>query len=143
MEMESYKYVVIGGGLAGGRTSDGIRSEHTIARGVRKAAEERGLSPMNVTDFEILKGRGVRARYNGLSVSNLVSDLGILDVSEDPIVSSDIIGDSHASLVDLAVTRVVDGDLVKVMSWYDNEWGFTSQMVREAAKLASKVGLDG
>jgi glyceraldehyde 3-phosphate dehydrogenase len=67
---------------------------------------------------------------------------GILGVSEDPIVSSDIIGDSHASLVDLAMTRVVDGDLVKVMSWYDNEWGFTSQMVREAAKLARKVGLD-
>jgi glyceraldehyde 3-phosphate dehydrogenase len=67
---------------------------------------------------------------------------GILGVSEDPIVSSDIIGDSHASLVDLAMTRVVDGDLVKVMSWYDNEWGFTSQMVREAAKLARKAGLD-
>jgi glyceraldehyde 3-phosphate dehydrogenase len=68
--------------------------------------------------------------------------VGILGVSEDPIVSSDIIGDSHASVVDMAMTRVVDGDLVKVMSWYDNEWGFTSQMVREAAKLARKVGLD-
>jgi len=40
------------------------------------------------------------------------------------------------------MTRVVDGDLVKVMSWYDSEWGFSSQMVREAAKLARKVGLD-
>lgn len=68
--------------------------------------------------------------------------VGILGVSEDPIVSSDIIGESHASVVDLAMTRVVDGDLVKVMSWYDNEWGFTSQMVREAAKLARKVGLN-
>jgi glyceraldehyde 3-phosphate dehydrogenase len=69
--------------------------------------------------------------------------VGILGVSEDPIVSSDIIGDPHASVVDLAMTRVVDGDLVKVMSWYDNEWGFTSQMVREAAKLARETGLDG
>jgi glyceraldehyde 3-phosphate dehydrogenase len=68
--------------------------------------------------------------------------LGILGVSEDPIVSSDIIGDDHASLVDLDMTRVVDGDLVKVMSWYDNEWGFTSQMIREAAKLAQEAGLD-
>lgn len=67
--------------------------------------------------------------------------LGILGVSDEPLVSSDIVGDDHASLVDLAMTRVVDGDLVKIMSWYDNEWGFTIQMVREAAKLAEAVGL--
>ncbi len=60
---------------------------------------------------------------------------GILGVSEDPIVSSDIIGDPRASVVDLELTRVVDGTLVKVMSWYDNEWGFTHQMVREAKSL--------
>jgi glyceraldehyde 3-phosphate dehydrogenase len=57
---------------------------------------------------------------------------GILGVAEDPIVSSDIIGDPRASVVDAAMTRVVDGTLVKVMSWYDNEWGFTHQMVRQA-----------
>jgi glyceraldehyde 3-phosphate dehydrogenase len=57
---------------------------------------------------------------------------GILGVSEEEIVSSDIIGDSHASIVDLTMTQVVDGDLVKVMSWYDNEWGYANQMVRAA-----------
>ncbi len=67
--------------------------------------------------------------------------VGILGASDDPLVSTDIIGDGHASLVDLGMTRVVDGDLVKVMSWYDNEWGFTSQMTREAAKLVREVGL--
>jgi glyceraldehyde 3-phosphate dehydrogenase len=61
---------------------------------------------------------------------------GIVGVTNDPIVSSDIIGDSRASIVDLEMTQVVDGDLVKVMSWYDNEWGYTSQMVREAARMA-------
>lgn len=61
---------------------------------------------------------------------------GILGVSEEPIVSSDIIKDSRASVVDLAMTQVVDGDLVKVMSWYDNEWGYTSQMVREAVRVS-------
>jgi glyceraldehyde 3-phosphate dehydrogenase len=91
---------------------------------------ERETSVEEVND--ILKEETQSAKYKG-----------ILGVSEDPIVSSDIIGNSHASLVDLAMTRVVDGDLVKVMSWYDNEWGFTSQMIREAAKLAQKVGLDG
>jgi glyceraldehyde-3-phosphate dehydrogenase/erythrose-4-phosphate dehydrogenase len=46
----------------------------------------------------------------------------ILGVSDEPIVSSDVIGQSYASIVDLTMTQVVDGDLVKIMSWYDNEW---------------------
>ena len=57
---------------------------------------------------------------------------GILGVSDDPIVSSDIIGDARASIVSLDLTQVVDGDLVKIMTWYDNEWGYTNQMIREA-----------
>ncbi len=61
---------------------------------------------------------------------------GILDATDDPIVSSDIIGRTHASIVDLGTTQVVDGDLVKVMSWYDNEWGYTHQMLREAIAIA-------
>lgn len=56
---------------------------------------------------------------------------GVLGATNDPIVSSDIIKDPHASIVDLTMTRVVDGDLLKVMSWYDNEWGFTNQMIRQ------------
>ena len=60
---------------------------------------------------------------------------GVLGVSEDPLVSSDIIGDSRAAVVDLELTRVVDRTLVKVMAWYDNEWGFTHQMIREARSV--------
>lgn len=48
------------------------------------------------------------------------------------MVSSDIVGDSRASVVNLDLTQVVDGTLVKIMAWYDNEWGFTHQMIREA-----------
>ncbi len=59
---------------------------------------------------------------------------GILGVTHDPIVSSDVIRDPRASIVDLTMTQVVDGDLVKVMSWYDNEWGYAAQMVREALR---------
>lgn len=55
----------------------------------------------------------------------------VLSTSIEPLVSSDIIKSSFASIVDLKMTRVVDGDLVKVMAWYDNEWGFTNQMIRE------------
>jgi glyceraldehyde 3-phosphate dehydrogenase len=61
---------------------------------------------------------------------------GVLGVSRDPLVSSDIIGDPRASVVDLELTKVIDGDLVKIMSWYDNEWGYANQVVREAVALA-------
>jgi glyceraldehyde 3-phosphate dehydrogenase len=61
---------------------------------------------------------------------------GILGVTADPLVSSDIIKDPRASVVDLGMTQVVDGDLLKVMSWYDNEWGYSSQLVREALRIA-------
>jgi len=64
---------------------------------------------------------------------------GVLGVSRDPLVSSDIIGDPRASVVDLDLTKVVDGDLVKVMSWYDNEWGYANQMVREALTLTQRL----
>lgn len=60
---------------------------------------------------------------------------GVVGITRDPIVSSDIIQDPRASIVDLGMTRVVDGDLVKILSWYDNEWGFSNQMVREAVQL--------
>ena len=64
---------------------------------------------------------------------------GVLGVSRDPLVSSDIVGDPRASVVDLELTRVIDGDLVKVMSWYDNEWGYANQMVREAVSVTGRV----
>ena len=70
-------------------------------------------------------GRSRHARY-----------AGVLGVSRDPLVSSDIVGDPRASIVDLELTKVIDGDLVKVMSWYDNEWGYANQMLREARSVA-------
>jgi len=60
---------------------------------------------------------------------------GILGASDDELVSSDIIGDPRASIVDLGMTQVVDGDLVKVMAWYDNEWGYANQMVQEGLRI--------
>jgi glyceraldehyde 3-phosphate dehydrogenase (phosphorylating) len=59
---------------------------------------------------------------------------GILAVADEPLVSADIVKDSRASIVQLDMTRVVGGNLVKVMSWYDNEWGFTSQMIQVAVQ---------
>lgn len=60
----------------------------------------------------------------------------VLGVSDDELVSSDIIKDPHATIVDLSMTQVVDGDLLKLMCWYDNEWGYTNQMIRHAVSIA-------
>ncbi|HET9431988.1 MAG TPA: glyceraldehyde 3-phosphate dehydrogenase NAD-binding domain-containing protein [Chitinophagaceae bacterium] len=59
----------------------------------------------------------------------------VLSVSDEPLVSTDIIQSPYASVVDLDMTRIVDGDLVKIMAWYDNEWGFTNQMIRQVNEI--------
>jgi glyceraldehyde 3-phosphate dehydrogenase len=59
---------------------------------------------------------------------------GILAVTDEPLVSADIVKDPRASIVQLDLTRVVGGNLVKLMSWYDNEWGFTYQMIQVAVQ---------
>jgi len=60
---------------------------------------------------------------------------GILKVTDDPIVSSDIVGEPYGAIVDLKFTKVVDGDLVKVLSWYDNEWGYAATLVKHLMKI--------
>jgi glyceraldehyde 3-phosphate dehydrogenase len=62
---------------------------------------------------------------------------GVIGLSEDELVSSDIVMDSRASIIDGSSTTVVDGDLVKIMAWYDNEWGYVNQMVREGKRITS------
>ncbi len=60
---------------------------------------------------------------------------GILGVSEEPLVSSDYIGNSHSGTVDLLLTKVVGGNLAKVMVWYDNEWGYSNRLVEVVADV--------
>ncbi len=62
---------------------------------------------------------------------------GILKTTEDPIVSSDIIGEPYGAIVDLKFTKVIGGDLVKVLSWYDNEAGYVSTLVKHVSDVAS------
>lgn len=83
---------------------------------------ERNVTPEEVN--QILMEEAETARY-----------ANVLDTTDEPIVSSDIIKSPYASTVDLSMTRVVDGDLLKVMTWYDNEWGFTNQMVRQILEI--------
>ena len=61
---------------------------------------------------------------------------GYLEYCEDPIVSNDVIGNPASSVFDSALTYVVNGDMVKIMSWYDNEWGFSNRVVDALLKMA-------
>ncbi|PIR89037.1 MAG: type I glyceraldehyde-3-phosphate dehydrogenase [Candidatus Harrisonbacteria bacterium CG10_big_fil_rev_8_21_14_0_10_40_38] len=62
---------------------------------------------------------------------------GIIKVSEDQLVSSDIVGEPYGSIVDLGFTKVVDGNLVKVLSWYDNEYGYVAMLVKHVLVVSS------
>lgn len=68
---------------------------------------------------------------------------GILGVTEEELVSSDFIGDSHSAVVDLKLTDVVDGNLVKVIAWYDNEWGYSNRLVEIVADSGKLLGQQG
>ncbi len=61
---------------------------------------------------------------------------GVLEVTKDPIVSSDIVGNSHSAIVDLSFTKVTGGNMVKVIAWYDNEWGYSNRL----AELVADTG---
>lgn len=64
---------------------------------------------------------------------------GILGVSEEPLVSRDYIGNSHSGVVDLLLTKVVGGNLAKIMVWYDNEWGYSNRLVELVADVAKTL----
>ncbi|MGA0805501.1 MAG: type I glyceraldehyde-3-phosphate dehydrogenase, partial [Pseudohongiellaceae bacterium] len=65
---------------------------------------------------------------------------GILQYMDTPLVSTDIIGNSHSSIYDAAFTQVSQGNYLRVLSWYDNEWGYSSRVCDLLARLQS---LDG
>lgn len=67
---------------------------------------------------------------------------GILDVTDEPLVSSDFIGNSHSSTVDLGLTKVVGGNMVKIVAWYDNEWGYSNRLVELVADSGKALHKD-
>ena len=67
--------------------------------------------------------------------------LGILQYNEDALVSSDIVGNSHSAIFDAPLTQVMGGNLVKVVAWYDNEFGYASRVADLIAKVAHQDGL--
>lgn len=88
----------------------------------------------SLTDFTFLVKRKVTAEEinQALIKASKTYLKGILGVTDKPMVSGDVIGCEYSSLVDLEMTRVIDGDLVKILSWYDNEWGYVLRMLELA-----------
>jgi glyceraldehyde 3-phosphate dehydrogenase len=66
---------------------------------------------------------------------------GILSYCTEPIVSSDIIGNSHSSIFDAALTQVMQKRMVKVIAWYDNEWGYSTRVEELIQRLARMDGM--
>jgi len=81
----------------------------------------------------ILESQASVTKVNtALQMAAVGSFKGIVETTNEPIVSTDIIGNSHSAVVDLALTQVIDGNLVKVFSWYDNEWSYACRLVELA-----------
>ena len=96
----------------------------------------------SATDLTVTLGKDVTVEEVNEAVKQAAQDgeLGqALKYTEDPIVSSDIIGDPHGAIFDAGMTRVIDGNLVKIISWYDNEWSYTAQYIRLAKTVADKL----
>lgn len=96
----------------------------------------------SITDFTFLTTRATSVEeVNEMFIEASRSPLyqGILAVTDEPLVSSDIIGRSESAIVDLDMTRVVDGDLVKVLAWYDNEWGYSNRLVEQVIKIGENL----
>lgn len=92
----------------------------------------------SLSDFTmLLKKPTTKEEVNEVFVESSKNPIykGILEVTDKPIVSSDIIGNPASAIVDLGLTQVVDGDMVKVVAWYDNEYGYSNRLVEIALQL--------
>jgi len=96
----------------------------------------------SITDFAVVLKKNVTVEEVNmafLEASNNVIYKGILATSDQPLVSSDIIGRSESSIVDLSLTQVIGGNLVKIFSWYDNEWGYANRLIEQVIRVGRNL----
>ena len=97
----------------------------------------------SITDLTLLlkKSVSVEEVNNALkkAADETPSYKGILAVSDEPLVSSDIIGRDESAIVDLSLTQVVAGNMVKVFAWYDNEWGYANRLIEQVIKVGKNL----
>jgi len=97
---------------------------------------------VSLSDLTILTKRDVTVEEVNQVLVEATKDaqyVGILDATAEPLVSSDFIGNPHSSIIDLGLTRVVDGNLLKVVAWYDNEWGYSNRLVESVINVGKTI----
>lgn len=97
---------------------------------------------VSLSDFTFLTSRDVSAEEVNQVFRDATSKpqwQGILAVTDEPLVSSDFIGNTYSAIVDLSLTKVVSGNLLKVVAWYDNEWGYSNRLVELVVALGSSI----
>lgn len=97
---------------------------------------------VSLSDFVVVTKRDVTVEEVNEAIKKAAREpyfQGIVDVVDEPLVSSDFIGNSHSAIVDLELTAVVGGNLVKVVAWYDNEWGYCNRLVELTADVAQSL----
>lgn len=96
----------------------------------------------SLSDFTFITKKNVTVDEVNIAFETAEKDeeyKGILRTTHDPIVSSDIIGESHSAIVDLSLTQIVGGNLLKVIAWYDNEYGYANRLVEEIAIIGKNL----
>ena len=95
---------------------------------------------VSVVDLVVLLGKDATTEEVNAKLKEAANNglKGILAYTEDPVVSSDMLHNPNSSIVDAQMTKVLDGDLLKVISWYDNEWGYSCRVIDLIAFLNSK-----
>lgn len=97
---------------------------------------------VSMSDFVIITKRDVTVEEVNQAFKKAAAEpyyQGILGVSEEPLVSSDYKGNSHSAIVDLPLTAVVGGNMLKVVAWYDNEWGYSNRLVELVADVGKQL----
>ncbi len=97
---------------------------------------------VSISDFTMLLKKKVTVEEVNKTIVNASKNpkyKGIMGVSDEPLVSSDYIGNSFSGIVDLELTKVIDGDLVKVVAWYDNEWAYSVRLADMTAYVGRKL----
>lgn len=103
---------------------------------------------VSISDFTVITKKDVTVDEVNKVFKKAAADpyyQGILDVTEEELVSSDFIGNSHSAIVDLNLTSVIGGNMLKVMAWYDNEWGYSNRLVEltaDVGRLLQKTNSD-
>ena len=100
------------------------------------------IMTVSMADFSMV----TKKRVNAVQVNEIFRAAttkgqydGIIAVTDEPLVSSDFIGDPHSAIVDLSMTQVVGGTLLKVVAWYDNEWGYANRLVEQAISVGKTL----